>query len=114
MAETYGVFDWRALPLVTAATLAQGLPATSRVARRLTGERITDNATILLAVIADRVGHIGWMFSQDGQNGKNHPPSLLEKLMGKEPPETGYDTGDEFLAAWAAITGNPLGGDTDV
>lgn len=104
MAETYGVMDWRQLPLVTAATLAQGLPASSRVARHFS-HNCVDDETILLAIIADRVGHIAWMFSEDGSNGKNHPPSILEALSGQTKPETGYDTGDDFLAAWAAITG---------
>lgn len=108
MAETYGVMDWRSLPLVTAATLAQGLRPSSRVAKALTGNS-ADDRTMLLAVIADRVGHIAWMFSEDGQNGKNHPPSLLEVLTGTTKPVEGYDTGEDFLAAWAALTGT--GGD---
>ena len=113
MAETYGVFDWRALPPVTAATLAQGLPSTSRVAKKLTGIRCPDEKTVLLAVIADRLGHIGWMFTDDGQKGRNHPPSILEKLMNGEAPEPGFDTAEEYEAAWAAITGS-AGGDSNV
>lgn len=109
MAETYGVFDWRQLPLVTAATLAQGLPSTSRTARQLSGCRI-DNRTALLAIIADRIGHIAWMFSQDGQAGKNYPPSLLELLTDSQETDSGFENEEDFLAAWAAITG----GETNV
>lgn len=104
MAETYGVLDWHELPLVTAATLAQGLSSSSRTAKKLSGSRADEN-TMLLAIIADRVGHIAWMFSEDGQNGKNHPPSLLDALTGTTRPAEGYDTGEDFLAAWAALTG---------
>ena len=111
MAETYGVYDWRQLPLVTVATLAQGLPATSRVSKKLTGEKCTDNKTLLLAIIADRIGHISWMFSEDGQNKQNHPPSIFQMLTGTEEPETGYDSAEDFAAAWAAITGT--GGDVN-
>ena len=111
MAETYGVYDWRALPLITAATLAQGLPATSRVAKHLTGLKCVDTTDALLAIIADRVGHFAWMFSNDGQNGKNHPPSLYKLLTGTEEPETGFDSAEDFAAAWAAITGT--GGDVN-
>lgn len=104
MAETYGVLDWHELPLVTAATLAQGLSSSSRTAKKISGSRADEN-TMLLAIIADRVGHIAWMFSKDGQNGKNHPPSLLDALTSATRPAEGYDTGEDFLAAWAALTG---------
>lgn len=90
---------------MTAATLAQGLPATARVVKKLTGGKAVDNQTTLLAVIADRVGHIAWMFSEDGQAGKNHPPSLLQALTGTANQDPGFETGEEFFAAWTAITG---------
>lgn len=102
MAETYGVYDWRCLPLSTAATLAQGLPASSRVMRRLCNS--VSQETALLAVIADRVGHIAWMFSPDGKDGKNHPPSILGALTGTVKEQGGFDTAEDFRAAWAAIT----------
>lgn len=38
MAETYGVFDLRALPLQTVAVLAQGLRPDSRIMLRLAAE----------------------------------------------------------------------------
>ena len=109
MAETYGIYDWRQLPLVTAATLAQGLPATSRVFRKLTGEKNADDQTVLLAIIADRIGHIAWMIADAGQNKIAHPPSIFQLLTGTEEPETGYNSAEDFKAAWAAITGT--GGD---
>lgn len=110
MAETYGVLDWRALPIVTAATLAQGLPASSRVVRALSGCGGRDVKELLLAVIADGVRHIAWMFSEAGRNGQDHPPSILAALTGAEAPDgNGYDSGEDFFAAWAAITG----GDAD-
>lgn len=110
MAETYGVYDWRALPLVTAATLAQGLPAFSRTVRALCGSSGPDTETRLLAIIADRLGHLAWMFSEDGASGQNHPPSLLAAITGAEPVEgNGYESGEDFRAAWAAITGGENG-----
>lgn len=106
MAETYGVYDWRALPLITAATLAQGLPTSSRVMRRLSGTG-RGMEELLLAIIADRLGHLAWMFSEDGARGQEHPPSILAAITGREERETGqgFDTGEDFQAAWAAITG---------
>lgn len=107
MAETYGVYDWRALPLVTAATLAQGLPASSRVARKVSGN-IPDKETLLLAIIADRLGHLCWMISEDGTHGENHPPSLLAVITGRAEDgeaQSGFDSGEAFFAAWKEITG---------
>lgn len=106
MAETYGIYDWRALPLITAATLAQGLPAHSRVMRAVSGTQLPNAETTLLAIIADRLGQIAWMLSEDGSKGNNRPPSLLAALSGqKEPEADGYDSADDFMAAWAAIAG---------
>ena len=105
------MIDWRALPLITAATLAQGLPAHSRVMRAMSGQTLHED-TLLLAVIADRLGHLAWMLSEAGQKGRDHPPSILEKLTGAGgKPAPGYDTAEEFLAAWAAMAGGDENGD---
>ena len=46
------------------------------------------------------------MLSEDGANGRNHPASILAALTDTEEQEAdGYDSGDEFMAAWAAVTG---------
>lgn len=110
MAETYGVYDWRQLPLITAATLVQGLPIESRVMKAIAGNKGPDADTLLLAIIADRVGHIAWMLSADGSKGRNHPPSILAALTKTEGKTSGigFDSADDFHAAWAAI-----GGDAD-
>jgi len=105
MAEIYGVMDWRTLPLATAATLAQGLPPSSRVARKLSGLPAASNTELLLAIIADRVGHFAWMFSKDGEDRINHPPSILAALTGTDRAPDGFESGEDFVAAWAAITG---------
>ena len=109
MAETYGVLDWHALPPVTAATLAQGLSPYSRTKRFVSGSPAADNKELLLAVIADRLGHFAWMFSRDGEAGINHPPSIYAVLAGLNQSPDGFDSGEEFVAAWAALTG----GDAD-
>lgn len=112
MAETYGIHDWRSLPLVTAATLAQGLPASSRVMRQLSGG-LPDAGTMLLAMIVDRLGHIAWMFSADGSRGINHPPSILEAIANRESKTDapdGFDNGEAFFSAWAEITGGEING----
>jgi hypothetical protein len=105
MAETYGILNWHELPLVTAATLAQGLSSSSRTAKKLTGIR-ADDTVLMLAIIADRIGHIAWMISDDGKDGKNHPESIYERLIGPETKSgSGFVSAEDFRAAWAAITG---------
>ena len=108
MAETYGVLDWHALPLSVAATLAQGLSQSSRTVKRLAKQTV-DNREILLAIIADRIGHIAWMLSADGQNGTNHPQSILAALTSTGRQPEGFETAEEFAAAWSAI----IGGEAD-
>ena len=105
MAETYGVLDWHALPLVTAATLAQGLSLSSRTKRKISGAPDVSNSELLLALIADRVGHFAWMFTKDGEDGINHPPSIFAALAGTDKEPEGFDSGEDFIAAWSAITG---------
>ena len=92
------MYEWLALPLRTAATLAQGLSAHSRIARAVTGTSAPDEQTAMLAVIADRLGHIAWMLSEDGAHGRNHPPSLLAAMTEKERDE-GFDDAENFTAA---------------
>lgn len=105
MAQYYGILNWRSLPPPLAATLAQGLPPEARSMRKLPGGA-GSREELLLAAVADRVGHLIWMLSEDGRSGKNHPPSLLEVISGAGQEETGgFDSGEEFEAAWRAATG---------
>lgn len=53
------MLDWRALPLRLAATLAAGLPETSRSLRKAAG-RTVDFETELLAYAADRLTQVLW------------------------------------------------------
>ncbi len=103
-AAEYGILDWRALPRMTAATLAVGLSADSRIKRRLAGAALTTQ-TALLAILADRLGTLCWLWSKDGADGRNQPESLLQALLGgnTERPGFGYASGAEFEAARAAI-----------
>ncbi len=84
-AAEYGVLDWRALPVRTAAALACGLSEDSRTARRRAGAKYKTD-TLILAAIADGVNAIRWMLTDDGAQGRNHPPSILAALLGQEQP----------------------------
>lgn len=98
MAQVYGVWDWRALPLSTATALAWGLPDDARVKRRAAGaDAVSDN--LLLALLTDEIRALRWMLSKDGEP----PESIVLKLTGqgseKERKTASFDTPEEFMAA---------------
>lgn len=101
LAETYHVLDYRALPVKTLAALACGLGPESRSKRRLSGAEVDVN-TLLLAIIADRLGLLFWAKTEDGVNGWNRPQSIAAKLLGQTPegPVESYASGEDFNAAW--------------
>lgn len=83
MAETYGVFDLKGLPVQKLATLVLGLRDNSRTKIMISGTK-ADAQTILLASILDAVALLVWFGSKDGQNGVNRPKSVLNVIMGRE------------------------------
>ena len=111
MAETYHIFDYRALPLFLAARLACGLRENSRSKMRLAGNRI-ELRDALLAAILDRVSVLAWAQTRDGQKNRNRPASILDRLM-REPDESEtpvvYAGGEEFEKARKQILQRILG-----
>lgn len=108
LAETYGIFDFRALPVTTLATLAVGLREDSRIKRKLLGSQLT-MTEMLLAAVFDKLSVLAWMWSKDGQTGENPPESLLSALMGEKEERPGaaqaFETAEEFESEWRSITG---------
>ena len=100
MAETYHVYDIRAIPLRTAAALALGLGPDSRTMRRISGSKATMTET-LLAVIADGINTLVWFKTKDGQKGRNRPRRLLDYITGKaqEKKAAVFATAGEFEEA---------------
>lgn len=111
LAETYGILDYRALPVRLLATLAAGLRDDSRIKMQFRGEKIPQN-TLLLASAVDRLAWLCWTQTEDGQNGTNLPPSIVSLLTGTEPDSgnaEGFATADDYEAAWAARGGGAHG-----
>ena len=105
-AEVYHVFDYRALPLKTAAALACGLRDNSRIRMKLSGQTV-ETSTVLLAGILDRLTMLAWMQTKDGRKGRNQPISVLARLTGKEKQKDEmeeFQTGEDFNQAWEKIT----------
>lgn len=106
-AETYGIYDYKRLPLRTAAVLASGLREDSRIMMKLSGMNVTSN-TLLNAVIADRVGLLAWMQTKDGAKGRNRPESIVVKLLNPEKNRekaVAFQSGREFDEEWKRLTG---------
>lgn len=99
MAETYGLFDVRSLPLRTVATLSAGLRDDSRIKMQLRGDKIP-RQDILTATIADGVNALLWRFGAY----KEVPKSIVEAMLGIDKPTSnvkGFRTGAELEAALA-------------
>ena len=102
MAETYKVFDLRALPVPMLATLAAGLRDDSRIKIKLSGARAA----------ADALNFLAWAKTKAAQTGKNRPKSFLNAFT--EMPQThdevtGYRTPEDFKAAWQRLGGEANG-----
>lgn len=105
LAETYQVYDMRALPLTRVAALSVGLRADSRIKMRATGQNVPDD-TLLLAAILDGVHTLVWMQTADGQKGRNRPASVYDRLAGLDKKSRGHEafaSGAEFDKARAAL-----------
>ena len=95
LAETYGIYDYRQLPIRSAAALSAGLREDSRIRQKMDGAP-AESTTILLASIADRLGYI-----LASLRGTDAPKSIVDCLFGdcekNEQPIMAYDTPEEFL-----------------
>lgn len=106
IAETYGVFDIRALTATLASVLAAGLREGSRVQMRLQKQTVPFD-TLLLALVADRLGLQLWAGSKDARHNRNRPQSIVEQLtqgQDKEELKT-FKTAAEFEAAFYNLAG---------
>lgn len=64
-AETYQIYNYKALPVSLAATLAVGLRDDSRIKLKRNGQLVS-NTDVLLSVVADRLGVVcSWITGED-------------------------------------------------
>lgn len=105
-AEVYHVLDWRALPVLTAATLAMGLGPNSRIMKKISGTP-ADAETLLLAMIADALHVLIWQNTKDGVKGRNRPKSIMQTILGggKDKETESFESIDDFRAWHATMTG---------
>lgn len=112
LAQFYGIFDYKRLPLRTVATLTDGLPLSSRTKTRMVGITVPLD-TFLLAMAIDNLSMLCWLNSEDGAKGKNKPEPITEKLRIKEFKNTGrFADADSFEAMrLRMLTESPKEGD---
>lgn len=101
MAETYGIFDIKRVPVKLLATLAVGLRDDSRVMMAKRGA-IVDNKTILMAQMVDLLG---------GVNPKSEQSLTMRCFVchaeTEQAPKEKYevfDSPEAFNARWAEVT----------
>lgn len=109
IAETYHIYDMRALPVRKLATLALGLSKDSRVMMAMAGAKLT-TAETLLCLAVDRLSILAWMQSKDGAAGRNRPKSVFEEIT-KEKTSKDYET-FRSLADFEAARQKIIGGNT--
>lgn len=111
LAETYGIYEYRAHSPLYIGTLAAGLRNDSRIKMKVSGERLSISQ-LLAAMTVDKLANLVWMQSKDGVKGRNKPVSVVEQLRGSasKPSEIhGFDSPEEFQKAWQE-TGGDLNG----
>lgn len=109
LAETYGVFDYKALPTQLVATLAAGLGDDSRSKMKLHGRKATRMETLLAAAV-DRLSRIAWLLSFVCPHQGEPPKSVLNAILGADAPKTPMDvqvyaSAEAFDAEWRRRTG---------
>lgn len=105
-AETYRVLDMWALPVPLLAVLASGLREDSRIMMKMGGVSYVP-AYISAAKAADELAMLLYSFTEDAAKGRNRPELLSDFIVEKQEPKQtnqGYDSGEDFLAAWEKIT----------
>lgn len=105
-AETYHIYDYKALPVSYAAALACGLGPDSRIKMAISGAKVPTDVALQAAII-DRLSLLLWMQTEDGAKGRNRPKSLLDELTSEKPenPVSAFASGDEFMRMWAMLAG---------
>lgn len=97
-AEVYRVYDYKSLPLKTAAAFFMGLKQDSRCKMAAAGQKFT--LTEMLAVmIYDKLAWLKWAKTKDGANGRNMPQPLAAKLFAENKDKNdieGFYTAEDF------------------
>lgn len=105
-AEVYRIYDYRSLPLLTAAAYFMGLRQDSRCKMLISGQKHSLE-TMLAAMIYDKLAWLQWAKTKDGSKGVNMPRPIAAKLFGEDTDEEmqGFTSIEEFEAERKRILG---------
>lgn len=109
LAETYHIYDYRALTPERVALFSIGLRDNSRIKLKISGQNYPLEL-LLLASAVDRLSMILWSKSKDAERNTNRPESIVAKLteVQKEKDFEVFNSPEEFEEAMARI--NKKGG----
>lgn len=105
LAETYHIYDYRALPVRTLAVLSAGLRDDSRIKTKLAGFP-APLSVLLMAGIIDRLNILLWRDTKDGRRGINQPKPLFRTEDKQEQKPTAFASAEEYEAVKAKILAN--------
>lgn len=95
-AETYGIYNYRELPLLLCATYAVGLRENSRIKMKMAESEMGLTDT-LLAGIFDRLSLLVYAQTADAQKGINYPKLIMSSITDKkDKPSQGFSTGEDY------------------
>jgi hypothetical protein len=103
-AQYYNIYDYKALPLRTVGVLAVGLPEDSRIKLKMNDLKV-DYKTMLLGIVADRLGLLIWQNS--GADESHKPDSITQSMMGntRQTNNNGFDSAEEYERFRANLIG---------
>lgn len=104
LAETYNVYDLKALPVSTLARLSCGLRENSRIKVKMSGARAPFDTLLMLAVL-DELRWLHWSKTKDAQKNRNTPKSMLSQFLNDDEKITSFKTSDEFEKRLAELRG---------
>lgn len=108
LAETYHIYDYRALPVTTLAALACGLRADSRIKLKLSGIAEVSNEVLLIQIFDIlQLMRYQWFASK-----KDAPPKLLSEMLIGKAPEAPDEKRDKVLAEILETARKDIEGDT--
>lgn len=105
LAETYGIYNYKSLPVQLVAVFSYGLRENARIWKKLTGVRNVDREIQVL--ILDNLNWLVWAQTEDGSKNVNKPESIYNKLFGdgksKKSDIVAYNSPEEYRQAWERI-----------
>ncbi|MGP1598359.1 DUF5361 domain-containing protein [Peptoanaerobacter stomatis] len=99
LAQTYNIYDYKQLPLMSVAVFACGLKSDSRIKMKMAGQKVPVN-TLLLASICDTLKMLLWTKTKDAKYNRNRPKSILNIINDVKKDEIiGFHSSEDFLKA---------------